>query len=61
VAGSGALRLAGKGTTATVSGLSAAVDVTHSDGVLDTPALDGGELDTSAFDPATIGLRYISP
>ena len=47
--------------TATLTGLPATVNVSHAEGALDTLAIDtrGGEdtLDTSAFDPATIGLE----
>jgi Ca2+-binding RTX toxin-like protein len=46
--------------TATLRGLPATVNVSHAEGALDTLAIDtragDDRLDTSAFDPATIGL-----
>jgi hypothetical protein len=46
--------------TATLTGLPATINVSHAEGALDTLAIStrGGDdrLDTSAFDPATIGL-----
>jgi hypothetical protein len=56
VAGSGKLKLAGKGTTATLTGLPATVNVSHAERQ-DTLAIHGGAVDTSGFDPATIGLE----
>jgi len=65
VAGTGradALSLAGRvvvGGTATLTGLRWTVDVSHTEGTLDTLAIDTGPgddtLETSAFAPATIG------
>jgi hypothetical protein len=59
-----AMALAGRvvvGGTATLTGLAATVNVSHAEGALDTLAIDtrAGDdtLDTSAFDPATIGLE----
>ena len=47
--------------TATLTGLGARVNVSHAEGAADTLAIDtrGGNdtVDTSAFDPATIGLE----
>ena len=49
------------GGTATLTGLAAKINVSHAEGALDTLAVDtrGGHdtVDTSAFDPATIGLE----
>jgi hypothetical protein len=57
------MKLAGKvvvAGTATLTGLPATVNVSHAEGALDTLAIDTGAgndtLDTSAFDPKTIGL-----
>ncbi len=52
----GRLKLAGKGTTATLTGLPATVNVSHAE-PKDTLAIDADAVDTSAFDPATIGLE----
>jgi hypothetical protein len=56
VAGYGKLKLAGKGTTATLTGLPATVNISHAE-PMDTLAIAGGTVDTAAFDPATIGLE----
>jgi hypothetical protein len=59
VAGSGKLKLAGKvvvAGTATLTGGPATVNVSHAE-PRDTLAVHGGSVDTSAFDPATIGLE----
>ena len=59
VAGSGKLKLAGKvvvAGTATLTGLPATVNISHAE-AKDTLAVHGGTVDTSAFDPATIGLE----
>ena len=49
------------GGTATLSGLPATVNVSHTEGALDVLSIDtrGGDdtLDSSGFDPATIGLE----
>jgi hypothetical protein len=49
------------GGTATLTGLRTKINMSHAEGALDTLAIDtrGGDdtLDTSAFDPATIGLE----
>ncbi len=49
------------GGTATLTGLPATVNVSHTEGALDVLAIDtrGGDdtLDSSGFDPATIGLE----
>jgi hypothetical protein len=49
--------------TATLTGLPATVNVSHAEGALDTLSVDtrGGDdtLDTTAFDPATVGLEVI--
>jgi len=49
--------------TATLTGLPATVNVSHAEGALDTLAIDTGAgkdtLDTSAFDPKTIGLDVL--
>ena len=49
------------GGTATLAGLPATVNVSHAEGALDTLAIDtrGGKdtLDSTGFDPATIGLE----
>ena len=49
------------GGTATLTGLPATVNVSHTEGALDVLSIDtrGGEdtLDSSGFDPATIGLE----
>jgi len=58
VAGAGKLKLAGKvvvAGTATLTGLPATVNISHAE-PRDTLAVHGGTVDTSAFDPATIGL-----
>jgi hypothetical protein len=55
----GKLKLAGKvvvGGTATLTGLPATVNISHAE-AKDTLAIHGGTVDTSAFDPATIGLE----
>jgi hypothetical protein len=61
-----AMALSGKvvvGGTATLTGLPATVNVSHAEGALDALAIDtrAGDdtLDTSAFDPATIGLELV--
>ena len=59
VAGGGKLNLAGKvvvAGTATLSGGPATVNISHAE-PKDTLAIHGGDVDTSAFDPATIGLE----
>jgi hypothetical protein len=59
VAGRGKLKLAGSvviGGTATLTGLPATVNISHAE-PKDTLAIGGGAVDTSAFDPATIGLE----
>lgn len=59
VAGGGKLKLAGKvvvAGTATLTGGPATVNVSHAE-PRDTLAVHGGSVDTSAFDPATIGLE----
>jgi Ca2+-binding RTX toxin-like protein len=59
VAGAGQMKLAGKvvvAGTATLTGLPATVTVSHAE-PRDTLAVHGGSVDTSAFDPATIGLE----
>jgi hypothetical protein len=59
------MRLAGKvvvGGTATLTGLPWTVNVSHAEGASDALAITGGggldTLDTSAFDPATVGLEF---
>lgn len=56
------LKLVGKGTTATLTGLPATVNISHAEPA-DLLAIDTGrgrdEVDTSAFDPATIGLQVL--
>jgi Ca2+-binding RTX toxin-like protein len=52
----GKLKLAGKGTTATLTGGPATVNVSHAE-AKDTLAIHAHAVDTSAFDPATIGLE----
>jgi Ca2+-binding RTX toxin-like protein len=59
-----AMKLVGKGTTATLTGLPATVNISHAESA-DTLAIDtrGGAdtLDTSAFAPGTIGLEVNQP
>jgi Ca2+-binding RTX toxin-like protein len=59
--GRDALTLTGKGTTATLTGLSAKVNISHAEGALDTLAIDTragrDTIDTTGFAPATIGLE----
>jgi Ca2+-binding RTX toxin-like protein len=56
------LTLVGKGTTATLTGLQATVNVSHAE-ASDTLAIDTGRgrdrVDTSAFAPGTIGLQIL--
>jgi hypothetical protein len=56
------LSLTGKGTTATLTGLQATVNVSHAEPT-DTLTIDTGrgrdEVDTSAFAPGTIGLQIL--
>lgn len=56
------LELVGKGTTATLTGLQATVNVSHAEPT-DTLAIDTGrgrdEVDTSAFTPGTIGVQIL--